>query len=268
MDLQKNADRFSGKDNVRLYDTYRPQPPAALVDLALSYMKEQSIHLVDLGCGSGLSSMVWINLVDQLTCVDPGTDMLSSAREKFKNVKQKVNFIQAFAHEIPLEDLSVDIVTISQAFHWMDPKSSLDEINRILKPGGMLLIYDCYWPPSINMKWEKAFIKLFDHVKSISDAQTEPLMRFWNKAKHKSNIEKSGHFSFVKQIGFHKCVLANYLYFIGIAESQGGIQALRKIGLTDDEIGWSEFVQCITKTTTDENLKFSLHYSAIFAHKV
>jgi ubiquinone/menaquinone biosynthesis C-methylase UbiE len=44
------------------------------------------------------------------------------------------------AEAIPLEDASVDVVTVAQAFHWFDAPVALAEIARVLRPGGRLAI--------------------------------------------------------------------------------------------------------------------------------
>jgi SAM-dependent methyltransferase len=42
------------------------------------------------------------------------------------------------AEEIPLEDNSVDVVVVAQAWHWVDPERAIPEVARVLRPGGRL----------------------------------------------------------------------------------------------------------------------------------
>ncbi len=267
IDLTKNAGRFSGEDYVNLYDLYRPSPPMALIDLARQYAGGQVDHVIDLGCGSGLSAMVWKNKIKILTAVDPGRDMISAAKRKFKNDDSWIRFVEAYAHDVPLESQCADMITCSQSFHWMNPGPTLDEINRLLKPNGVLVIYDCMWPPSVCLAWETAYIQLFKRVKQLTDTSPDVLMHFWDKNKHQDNVGRSGHFSMVKTVGFHKIVVADASYFIGLAETQGGVEGLRKLGLSDEEIGWLEFIEKIAETPMAEPCTFTLHYKCIFAIK-
>jgi SAM-dependent methyltransferase len=47
------------------------------------------------------------------------------------------------AEAIPLEDGSVDAVTVAQAFHWFEPQAALREIHRVLRPeGGVALFWN------------------------------------------------------------------------------------------------------------------------------
>lgn len=42
------------------------------------------------------------------------------------------------AQSMPLADASVDVVVCAQSFHWFANRAALDEIHRVLKPGGRL----------------------------------------------------------------------------------------------------------------------------------
>lgn len=44
------------------------------------------------------------------------------------------------AEDIPIADSTVDAVLAGQAFHWFDPAQALDEIARVLRPGGVLAL--------------------------------------------------------------------------------------------------------------------------------
>jgi ubiquinone/menaquinone biosynthesis C-methylase UbiE len=46
--------------------------------------------------------------------------------------------VSGTAEALPLEDASVDAVTVGQAFHWFDAVPAAAEIARVLRPGGAL----------------------------------------------------------------------------------------------------------------------------------
>lgn len=65
---------------------------------------------------------------------------------------------------IGLPDSSVDVVIASQSFHWFANTSALQEINRVLVPGGMFGIfsvmpdYSVPWMADLwEFKWKRVF---------------------------------------------------------------------------------------------------------------
>lgn len=70
MDLALNAQRFSGKQYIHIYDNYRPTPPEAILQHALNYLGTPRAKLVlDIGCGTGLSTLAWDGLADEIIIV-------------------------------------------------------------------------------------------------------------------------------------------------------------------------------------------------------
>ncbi len=225
---QINADRFSGVANI--YDIARPQCPSYIMDIAGKYLGSKPEFVVDLGCGTGLSTFVWADVSKRTVGVEPNEDMLRVAREKAGDSKS-VEFVQGYADNIKLEDACADVVTCSQAFHWMEPQSTLREIDRILKPGGIFLAYDCDWLPVCNLKAEMAYLKLvrkIDEIESATPAIRDAFI-YWNKDRHLIHIKNSGHFSFAREIVFANRERCSAKRLIALAFSQGSMQAVLKV---------------------------------------
>jgi len=55
--VQSNVERFSGFED--LYDNHRPEAPMTVVEVITSYLERKPGLVVDLGCGTGLSTFVW-----------------------------------------------------------------------------------------------------------------------------------------------------------------------------------------------------------------
>lgn len=99
INLQKNADRFRGFAN--LYDQARPQCPKHIVEIAKKYIGRNPDFVVDLGCGTGLSTQIWNGVSSHVIGIDPSTDMIAIANEKAKNVKN-IRYMKAFANNTGL----------------------------------------------------------------------------------------------------------------------------------------------------------------------
>lgn len=51
---------------------------------------------------------------------------------------------------LPFADASADLLTVGFAFHWLDQRTFLREAARVLKPGGVLAIYNMYFPDAME----------------------------------------------------------------------------------------------------------------------
>ena len=223
MDTSKNVDRFSGFADI--YDRARPRVPEYPIEIITKYLNKKADVVVDLGCGTGLSTAAWKGRCNAVIGVEPNDDMLSIAKKK---AGDGVSFQKAFAHDTGLSGGCADAVMCSQSFHWMDPELTLAEVNRILKTGGVFATVDCDWPPVCRWEAESAYRRLFDKVNCLEEehADLKELFVRWDKNKHLANIENSGYFRYCREIVFANRERCDAGRYIGIALSQGGLQSI------------------------------------------
>jgi SAM-dependent methyltransferase len=157
MNLHRELERqleLSGYDAegfAERYDAYRPRPPVALVEL-LSALAGGLLRLVvDVGCGTGLSTRVWANAADEVVGVEPNDSMRSVAEAA--TGEGNVRYHAGSSYATGLDDGSVDILTCSQSLQWMRPEPALAEVRRVLRSGGVFAAYQYehlqtpYWEP-------------------------------------------------------------------------------------------------------------------------
>jgi len=218
-----NIDRFKGF--AELYDMNRPKSPTYVATFLTQYLGYQPQIVVDIGCGTGLSTFIWKDIADTVIGIEPNEDMLSYAIVKISN-EDNIEFIKAFSDNTTLSHGVADIVTCSQSFHWMEPISTLREVNRILKPGGIFAVYDCDWPPLVNPALDTAYQELDEYADmtevEISDFKQYP------KDKHLENIKNSGYFRFTREVVFANTESCDATRYYNLALSQGGIQVILK----------------------------------------
>lgn len=114
--------------------------------------------ILELGCGIGYQSAFLANFATEVIATDlPEEDMTthSPGMTKAKILLQKLNignveFLPCSAEDLPFTDNSFDMVYSSHVLeHIPDQQKALNEIYRVLKPGG---IHFCVVPTSFE-KW-------------------------------------------------------------------------------------------------------------------
>ena len=230
--IQGNIERFSGF--AEDYDKVRPEMPPEAITIILKYLERKPECIIDLGSGTGLSTLPWENYSTRIIGVEPNKDMLAIAAKKATH-NGHVNFIQGVSNDTGLDDNCSDIVTCSQSFHWMEPTTTLKEVARILKEGGVFSTYDCDWPVCAGFEVEAAYNRLFEAVWTIEKSHPEIKGTFkqWNKSGHLDQIRKCGLFRFSKEIVFHHVEKCDSQRFIGLALSQGGLQSVLKNNIVE-----------------------------------
>ncbi len=109
---------------------------------------EPGMHILDVGCGTGsLSIAAKQNLTADGTVVgiDPSSNMIDLAQQKADKAGVEVDFQVGVIENLEFEDGKFDLVLSSLMMHHLTDElkeRGLQEIQRVLKPGGRLLIIE------------------------------------------------------------------------------------------------------------------------------
>ncbi len=132
---------FAADIAARLYAVGRPDYSALVTDMIrqLAGITDRVSCAVDVGCGTGISTMALAPLADTVIGVEPSTAMLEQALSA-ANVEYRVGS----AESLPVEDASCDLIGVGSALHWFDQARFLEEASRIARPGAQLVVHD-HW---------------------------------------------------------------------------------------------------------------------------
>ena len=108
------------------------------------YGKKNIEKIVDVACGTGDMILFWKQVADEnsiklenIKGIDPSVGMMEVGKKKLPEVE----FIEAFATDMPLESESTDIVSISYGIrNVVERQKAFDEFARVLKKDGLVVI--------------------------------------------------------------------------------------------------------------------------------
>lgn len=98
----------------------------------------RNMTVLELACGTGVLSVKLADSVKMLEATDFSEEMIRQAKEKAYS--SRLHFSVQDATVLPYAPETFDAVIISNALHIMpEPEKALAEINKVLKPDGILI---------------------------------------------------------------------------------------------------------------------------------
>lgn len=134
--------------------------------------------LVDAGCGPGYLIANIAKCLPHLTIigVDISQEMVNRATRNLSSqgLAKKVSFRQGDIQALPFEVNSIDfLVSTLSLHHWSEPKQALQEIHRVLNPGGQFLLFDIRRDSKYLFYWLIRFAQRFV-IPSVMRKANEP----------------------------------------------------------------------------------------------
>lgn len=117
------------------YRRYRPAYPPTL----FAWLAEQGPtrdFAIDIGCGNGQASVALAGQFQQVLATDASAAQIGQAQ-----AAPRVHYQVSPAESIPAPSGQADLVTVAQAIHWFDHPRFFAEVERVLKPGGVLAVW-------------------------------------------------------------------------------------------------------------------------------
>ena len=117
-------------DGAETYDDVRPGYPAEVAALV-----DAGRVIVDAGAGTGKLTADLMRPGRQVFAFDPSADMVRVLHDRLG-----IPVWRATAEATALATDSVDAVVCAQTWHWLDTAAAAAEFNRILRPGGRVVL--------------------------------------------------------------------------------------------------------------------------------
>lgn len=103
--------------------------------------------VVDLGTGTGTVARGLALKGAEVIAIDPSLSMMLQAEQLDKASGVEVDYRMAKAEETHLPSACADVVTAGQCWHWFDRAKAAQEVRRILRPDGLVVIAHFDWLP-------------------------------------------------------------------------------------------------------------------------
>ena len=122
------------------------RPQKWLAQIGNSISLDQPLKVLDAGCGPGFFTVLLARAGHYVTGIDGSTRMFFHARENAAKWGVTPEILQGDFGKLPFEDGTFDLVISRNVTHTIREHLKVyGEWNRVLKPGGVLLIFDANW---------------------------------------------------------------------------------------------------------------------------
>ena len=113
------------------YDRWRPSYPVAAVDWLAP---ASPARVVEIGAGTGRLTSLLVDRGLAVDAVEPDPRM----RAVLARNNSDARCHDGHSTALPVPDGSADAVLVADAWHWFDAVATMEEVRRVLRPGGWL----------------------------------------------------------------------------------------------------------------------------------
>ncbi|MCR4435081.1 MAG: class I SAM-dependent methyltransferase [Clostridiales bacterium] len=108
--------------------------------------QKEKLDILDIGTGPGFFAIILSGLGHSVWAVDCTENMLAFARQNAEAAGVSPRFFKMDSHKLAFDDGSFDLI-VCRNLTWTlrEPEQAYKEWNRVLRPGGRLLIFDANW---------------------------------------------------------------------------------------------------------------------------
>lgn len=133
---------FAFKSAAERYAKGRPFFHAVVIARVKEFLSltEPIASAVDVGCGTGLSTVALKAVAEKVVGVDAAPEMIAHAPRD-----ARISYAVAVAERLPFDAQVFDLLTLSQVSHWLDRQVFFTEARRVLRPAKWLVAYDAYF---------------------------------------------------------------------------------------------------------------------------
>lgn len=161
--LEQFFDDFSSEYDKKLKNSYFSKNLYWVVEEIFGKIYS---NILDIGCGTGLL----LNILNELYPNSKlnGIDISEKMILKATNNVPRANIVKSDVHSLPFDDEKFDLVVCTASFHhYENDFSVMNEVKRVLKPGGKFIVLDSIRDP-FYLSWLPYYWDWIDSRKCYS----------------------------------------------------------------------------------------------------
>jgi len=149
------------------YAKYRPGYPQALFDYILSFVHAKEFAW-DCATGNGQAAIHLTKYFPKIAATDISENQIHRAKQA-----PGIEYAICPAEKTPFSNNQFDLITVAQAYHWLQFDSFFKEASRVGKPGSVVAIW-CYGLPLCgDLKTDQAVDYFYKEI----------VGRYWDKER-------------------------------------------------------------------------------------
>ncbi len=114
-------------------------------NIVLDLLPKHAEKALDIGTGAGLLLPELLKRIERVVAIDSSTTMLDMARKAVGKEAVRCEFRLGDLGNLPVADQEVDLVIACMVLHHLsNPKDTIHEAYRVLRPGGRLVVVDLH----------------------------------------------------------------------------------------------------------------------------
>lgn len=98
--------------------------------------------VLEIGAGTGINFPLY-ETVEKVVAIEPSQHMIDRSKRKLNRSQVPIEIVQSSAEELPFAENTFDTVVATLVFCTIsNPEKALEEIKRVCKPGGRILLFE------------------------------------------------------------------------------------------------------------------------------
>lgn len=200
-----SSNPFATDTAARIYAAGRPDYSDRVTGIILKLLGNEVPfrRAVDVGSGTGISTMALAPLAEEVIGVEVSPAMVERARSA-----RNVTYRLGAAEDLPLEDDACDLIGVGSAVHWFDQERFLAEAGRVATVDAWLVVHDHWF--TAQMRDDATFTRWF-RDRYLSRFPSPPKDRSWRPP---DDLGAWGHLAWERYehpVKFDQAGLADYL---------------------------------------------------------